>query len=106
MVKIILTKLFVLKKSTVVSVNFVNFRGRGTWNKRSLRTTAMLDASICAWLSSSNARSTLTSFADRGSVSRSPNKLKTHPKGWDFNLAGETGLEPATPGFGDRCSTN
>lgn len=23
-----------------------------------------------------------------------------------FNLAGETGLEPATPGFGDRCSTN
>ena len=22
------------------------------------------------------------------------------------NLAGETGLEPATPGFGDRCSTN
>jgi hypothetical protein len=21
-------------------------------------------------------------------------------------LAGETGLEPATPGFGDRCSTN
>ncbi len=23
-----------------------------------------------------------------------------------FLLAGETGLEPATPGFGDRCSTN
>jgi hypothetical protein len=22
------------------------------------------------------------------------------------NVAGETGLEPATPGFGDRCSTN
>jgi hypothetical protein len=21
-------------------------------------------------------------------------------------MAGETGLEPATPGFGDRCSTN
>jgi hypothetical protein len=23
-----------------------------------------------------------------------------------FFLAGETGIEPATPGFGDRCSTN
>ena len=23
-----------------------------------------------------------------------------------LDLAGETGLEPATPGFGDRCSTN
>lgn len=24
----------------------------------------------------------------------------------NYNMAGETGLEPATPGFGDRCSTN
>ena len=33
-------------------------------------------------------------------------KRKSHPSGWDFLLAGETRLEHATNGFGDRDSTN
>ena len=35
-----------------------------------------------------------------------PEKLKAPANAEVFSLAGETGLEPATPGFGDRCSTN
>jgi hypothetical protein len=34
---------------------------------------------------------------------------KRRPEMWPFagtSEAGETGLEPATPGFGDRCTTN
>lgn len=34
------------------------------------------------------------------------NKKDTLLANVSFLLAGETGLEPATPGFGDRCSTN
>jgi hypothetical protein len=32
--------------------------------------------------------------------------LSTYDLNFLQNLAGVAGLEPATPGFGDRCSTN
>ena len=35
-----------------------------------------------------------------------PKRRQTSFRHITRNLAGETGLEPATPGFGDRCSTN
>jgi hypothetical protein len=65
----------------------------GTW-KTTIR--RFLGASSCDSSSRTNSRFVFLLYKNtRGSVSRSPNKLKTHPKGWDFNLAGVRGISRA-----------
>ena len=45
-------------------------------------------------------------WGEKGEISVNFRQKKSFAEAKDCFLAGAEGLEPPTPGFGDRCSTN